>query len=149
MAGTNRAKRCSRRVSRRSDASPPLGDGWRRWLFWAVVVTVALFSFHRLGDALAPLLAALLIAMALEPPVRRLVDRGMGRTAAAATVTVAVFGLLLLAIGILQSGTWWQPSLVVALFAAMEVIESSVLSPKLVGGQVGGRYRRSRLYREA
>lgn len=66
-----------------------------------MVVTVTLFSLHRLGDALAPLLAALLIGMALEPLVRRLVERGMGRTAAAAAVTVAVFGLLLLAVGIL------------------------------------------------
>lgn len=88
-------------MSRQPDASPRLGDGWRRWLFWAVVVTVALFSFRWIGDALAPLFAALLIAMALEPAAGRLRARGLGRTTSAAVVTVAVFGLLLLAIGIL------------------------------------------------
>ena len=89
-------------MSRQPDDSSRLGDLWRRWLFWAVAATVALFLFQRVGGALAPLLVALLIAMALEPAAARLVARGIGRTAAAAIVTIVVFGLVLLAIGILM-----------------------------------------------
>lgn len=93
--------------------SDPLTDSRRmpRWvpraiaLFWIgyLATLVARFSFNRLNDLLILLLVSLFVALALEPGVDRMVNRGWKRSSS--TITI-LLGLLFISIGfIIAMGT--------------------------------------------
>lgn len=67
---------------------------WWRITLWAAIVLVALVFLYLVRSILLPFIVALLVSALLEPTVRRLRRRGMGRGAAVGLVFFLFFGVI-------------------------------------------------------